>query len=167
MEARTALLVMVRRARVLPEGGNVAAERLVPLVRGLRDAVDFGRTTAEVCRDAAARAHWEAIYGELSTRGPGLLGAVLGRAEAQVARLSLVYALLDRSRVIGDRHLGAALEFWRYCADSGRFIFGERLGDPLADKVLGFLRSAETGLTRGEIFDKLSHNVYPPCVRHT
>jgi len=153
------LLVMVRRARVLPEGGNVAADRLVPLVRGLRAAVEFGRTTAEVCRDAAARAHWESVYDELSTRGPGLLGAVLGRAEPQVARLSLVYALLDRSRVIGDRHLCAALEFWRYCAESGRFIFGERLGDPLADKVLGFLRSAVAGLTRGEIFDKLSHNV--------
>ena len=47
----------------------------------------------------------------------------------------------------------------KYCAESGRFIFGERLGDPLADKVLGFLRSAVAGLTRGEIFDKLSHNV--------
>ena len=32
---------------------------------------------------------------ESLSQGPGLLGAILGRAEAQTVRLALIYALLD------------------------------------------------------------------------
>ena len=61
---------------------------------------------------------WRAIYSKLSAKPPGLLGAATARAEAQVVRLSLIYALLDRAAAIGTEHLTAALALWRYCADS-------------------------------------------------
>ncbi|HUK22298.1 MAG TPA: hypothetical protein VLV45_12185, partial [Gemmatimonadales bacterium] len=86
------LLVMVRRSQLLPEGGRLDSRTLSTVVQGLRDAVDHARKMGEMQRDAQAREQWAALYAGLSTRGPGLLGAVLGRAEAQVARLSLVYA---------------------------------------------------------------------------
>ena len=51
-----------------------------------------------------------------SVRGhSGLYGAVTSRAEAQVVRLSLIYALLDCSPVIRQEHLLAALALWEYC----------------------------------------------------
>lgn len=46
------------------------------------------------------RALWQAIYHDLSEGKPGLLGAVLSRAEAQVLRLSVFYALLDKSDMV-------------------------------------------------------------------
>jgi len=48
-------------------------------------------------------------------------------------------------------HLAAALELWRYCEDSCRFIFGDSLGDVTADTIRAALRRNPTGLTRTEI----------------
>ena len=50
---------------------------------------------------------WCAIYEKLSEGKPGLLGAVISRAEAQVVRLALLYALLDCSKLIRAEHLEA------------------------------------------------------------
>ena len=74
------------------------------------------------------------------------------RAEAQVIRLSCIYALLDLSPTICIDHLKAALEVWRYCEDSCRYIFGDALGDPTADALLRALRDRKPeGLTRTEM----------------
>ncbi len=48
------------------------------------------------------------VYGELSTGRPGLFGAAVNRAEAQVLRLSVLYAALDRSPAVSVEHLSAA-----------------------------------------------------------
>jgi hypothetical protein len=79
------------------------------------------------------------------------VGAVTARAEAQVMRLALVYALMDGSSVISLAHLRAALEVWRYCFASARYVFGSTIGDPVADEILSALRRSEDGLTRTEI----------------
>ena len=46
----------------------------------------------------------------------------------------------------------AALALWDYCEKSARWIFGDALGDPVADTILSELRRAgEAGLTRSQI----------------
>jgi DNA-binding MarR family transcriptional regulator len=82
-----------------------------------------------------------------------MFGSVTGRAEAQVVRLSLIYALLDRSGVIRLQHMLAALAVWDYCEASARFVFADSLGDPDADRILAELRRVPEGLTRTEIRD--------------
>jgi hypothetical protein len=77
--------------------------------------------------DAAAEA-WEKNYAALSCDRPGLLGAVLGRAEAQVIRIALIYALLDNIEQIDLPHLRAALAVWAFCEDSATQIWGDMLG---------------------------------------
>jgi hypothetical protein len=77
--------------------------------------------------------------------------AVIGRAEAQVMRLSAIYALLDKSRVIRPEHHEAAMALWRYCEQSARWIFGTSTGDRNADKILTALRHASNGMTKTEI----------------
>ena len=67
---------------------------------------------------------------------PGLLGAATNRAEAQVLRLSVPYALLDRSARHPPEHLLAALAVWRYAEASARWVFGDALGDTIADAIL-------------------------------
>ena len=64
------------------------------------------------------------------------------RAEAQVMRLACLYAVEDMSYVVGLAHLQAALEVWRYCFESAAYIFGDSLGDPMADEILRALRTA-------------------------
>jgi hypothetical protein len=101
-----------------------------------------------------ASAKWEAVYPTLSAGQPGLLGAVTARAEAQVTRLSLVYALLDGADHIDIPHLKAALAVWEYCEASAAYIFGTALGDPVADEICTALQHASgDGMSRTAIRD--------------
>jgi len=73
-------------------------------------------------------------------------------------RLACLYALLDRSSEVRAEHLFAAMAVWNYCEASARFIFGDALGDPLADELLSRLRQAPDGLTRTELSNALGRN---------
>jgi hypothetical protein len=118
----------VRRSKLLPEGGMYPQEALTPLAHQLKTAIIDARKTRRMQRDAAARARWAAIYEELSEGKPGLVGHVTARAEAQVLRLSCLYALLDQSPIVQVAHLDAALALWRYCEASARYILARRWG---------------------------------------
>ena len=145
------LFCLVRRSKLLPYGGHF-------------DERHDGKAGREVCRgrrvrpegrprhmtDEAAKA-WAEAYAELSADRPGLLGAVTARAEAQVIRLSLIFALLDSKDEIDTVHLGAAMAVWAYCDQSANLIFGDSLGDPVADDILTALRRNAGGMTRTDI----------------
>jgi hypothetical protein len=147
------LWVCVKRSKTLPEGGSFRAEDHGELLGQLRETIRFGKQSQELFRDEGARAIWFNVYGPLSEGKPGMFGSVTGRSEAQVVRLSLIFALLDRSAVIRPSHMLAALAVWDYCEASARLIFGDKLGDPDADRILAELRAAPEGLTRTEIRD--------------
>jgi hypothetical protein len=152
------LWVYVRRSKLLPEGGGFHRTDRMALINRLRQAVEFASTVREMRRDEEARALWSEFYAAEAEGKPGLVGSVTSRAEAQVVRLSCLYALLDRSEVVRCVHLEAAIALWKYCEDSARFIFGELPVDNLVNKILGALREAEYGLTRTEIRDLLGRN---------
>ena len=102
----------------------------------------------------AARTIWAGVYAELSRPRPGLVGAVTARAEAQAIRLALTYALADCSAVIDVPHLLAGLAVIEYAQASAEYIFGDSLGDPVADELLVALRRAgDAGLTRTDVRD--------------
>lgn len=113
---------LVRRSQRLPEGGNDLD--LAPLRQRLSQAVARARTIGRVTRTEEATALWkEAYLGELATEHAGLVGACTARSDAQVLRLSLLYALLDGAGQIGPEHLRAALAVWRYCEASAKLVF--------------------------------------------
>jgi len=114
-------------------------------------------TIGVMTRDDETAAVWRDGYGDLSRERDGLVGALLGRAEAQVLRLSCLYALLDRSAVVQLPHLEAALAVWAYCEASVFYLFGQRLGHPIADTILDALRRAER-LSRTQIRDLFARN---------
>jgi hypothetical protein len=60
------LWFVVRRTRLLPEGGDLPLDGLEQLARELQDVIGEAHDIARVTRDAEARAHWHAIYGDLS-----------------------------------------------------------------------------------------------------
>jgi hypothetical protein len=147
-----------RSTRLLPFGGKTDPYVLKKLVSKLRDAAQFARGLEEVRMTKQAKELWESTYPSLTAEVPGLLGAVTSRGEAQVIRLAMIYALLDRECFVHTCHLRAALAVWRYCEDSSRYIFGDALGDPVADAILRELRRRTNGLTRNEIRELFSRN---------
>lgn len=152
------LWVCAKRSKCLPDGGRVPEEQLEAFAQRMAVAVAFARGQGEIRRDAESTALWHKVYAKLSDGKPGMLGAMTARSEAQVLRLSVVYALLDSSAVVRAQHLRAALASWRYCEASAAYVFGDSLGDPVADEILNALRAAPDGMTRTEIRDLFKRN---------
>ena len=80
------------------------------------------------------------------------------RAEAQVIRLSLVYALIDCQEQIDTAHLDAAMAVWAYSDESAYLVFGDSLGDPVADDIITALRRSPAGMTRTDISNLFGRN---------
>src|SRR5260221_1837871 len=151
------LWLVVERSQLLPEGGKVDQTVLDQLALRLKQPL-FDATSStiyEMRRDEEAREHWHSIYAELSAERPGMLGAVTNRAEAQVLRISMILALTDGSHVIRLPHQQAALTYWDYCFGSARHLFGHRLLDTKAQRILEELRRRPEGMTRWQISDQI------------
>jgi primase/DNA polymerase family protein len=152
------LWVYVKRNGHLPDGGDLPSVKALPvLARKIERTLKWAQALANkrhvMTRDPKARELWHRQYPRLSEGYPGMCGAMTARGEAQVMRLACVYALLGQSEVVREVDLEAALAIWDYCENSVRFIFGDILGDPIADALLRALRDAPEGLTRWQIND--------------
>jgi hypothetical protein len=159
--ANRLLWASIKRSKCLPEGGSVPEAEFKLLAAETAIVAKWARErTNELHRDDAARRLWAVIYPRLSDGLPGLLGAATSRAEAQVLRLSALYAVLDQSPTIRVEHLQAALSLWDYCFASARFIFGDATGDAIADRIREALDIAgEGGMTRSGLRDIFKRHV--------
>jgi hypothetical protein len=136
------LLGLVRRSKKLPEGGNLDPAALDQLAREVDAALYRASRVGVLTRSPAARELWAEMYADFGDGPGGLAGAVTARPEAQTLRLSVAYAALDGSQTIEPEHLHAAAAVWSYCEASAVAIFGDSLGDPVADRLLIALREA-------------------------
>ena len=153
------LWLMVRRSKELPFGGEWHKVNTTPMVKLLRVVLEFGKNAGEIRWGETAKDLWCEVYGPLSEGKPGMFGAVVGRAEAQVVRMAAIYAVMDESDEIEGEHLLAALALWDYAENSARYIFGDATGDAVADLVLkALLDAGQSGLTRTEISNRLGRN---------
>ena len=148
------LFALIKRSKDLPFGGNLTDSEILRLGTELTKVVEFAKGVGRVTLTDGAKTKWAQVYSALSAGQPGLLGAITARAEAQAIRLAMVYALLDGKNEIDEPHLKAALAVWEYCEASAAHIFGNALGDPVADEILLALRQAgDGGMSRTEIRD--------------
>jgi hypothetical protein len=156
--ANRCLWACVERTQCLPDGGNVDPHALSAIARGLGRAVEWAHGQPEILfrRDPAASELWNDYYATLSHAGSRIHGAATGRAEAQVLRISAIYAALDCSPIIRLPHLEAALCLWDFCSYSATSLFGTCVGHSVADRILEALQAAPDGLTRNQI-RKLFH----------
>ena len=72
-------------------------------------------------------------------------------------RLSMIYALMDRSETINLPHLKAALALWDYSEQSVKMIFEEMTGDENVDLVVK-CGKAFKHITRSQLWKLLGHN---------
>jgi hypothetical protein len=152
------LFCSVKRSKFLPHGGNLDEAKLMEIAERFKIVVDIAKNTGRITMTNAAAEAWTRVYPELSAEKPGLLGAVIARAEAQTIRLAELYALIDGHHAIDVVHLEAAIAVWSYCEASAIRIFGDSLGDPVADEILQALWRTKNGLSRTEIRDLFSRH---------
>jgi hypothetical protein len=153
---------VVKRARVLPKPGRLAEDKAKELARKTKAALDFARKhSGAFAFDEEAAETWAQLYGPLSQAQPGLVGALLARGEAQVLRLALIYALLDRSPTVTKAHLISAVALWDHSVASARFIFGDLTGDPIADRILAVLKR-DGPQAQNDLIDLFGRNVPGP-----
>lgn len=152
------LFACVRRSQLLPDGGHMDPADLYLLGREVRQALEEARKITRLDRSGPAAKRWGEMYAEMANGPRGLLGAITARAEAQTLRLSVGYALLDGSPTIEEQHLEAAYALWKFCEASAAHIFGDALGDDIADRLLAAVRSAgDAGLdftAQSEVFGR-------------
>ncbi len=88
---------------------------------------------------------------------PGRWGEVTSRGEAQVTRLSLLFALLDGCETVDKEHLQAACAVWEYCSHSARWAFEEMRFSPDAQTIINKLQVSGP-LSRTGISDLFGRN---------
>jgi len=135
------LWVMARRSRLISRPQPMP-DAAVSALAGKIAAALAHATPGQVAWSASALEQWDALYPELTGEREGAWGYATGRAEAQVPRLALIYALLDSRMVIEPDHLEAAHAVWRYCDASARYLFAESAADPIGNKILDASRTA-------------------------
>ena len=145
------LFVAVKRSKCLPFGGSLGTEELKPIAERITRSLEMAKNLSAVTFNDDAARLWAEVYPELSEGSPGLHGSVTGRAEAQVVRIALIYALLDEKNYIGVAHLKAALAIWDYADESARYVFGDATGDPVQDTIVMALKASPGGLSRTAI----------------
>jgi hypothetical protein len=133
------LWFVVKSDKDLPDAPRIPHELIREFAYRLRDVVAFAHNKEGLKRDDHANELWKTVYSYLKSDKPGLQGAMLARGGAIVLRLSLIYALLDKSAVIEKHHLEAALAVWEYSEQSVRLLFSEKTGGSLSDKILTLL----------------------------
>jgi hypothetical protein len=146
------LFAMVTRSQLKPRGDD-AIRYPNELLEELLLSIEFASKTTLMKHSEAFWALWEGEYKRLARRRVGLSGELLSRDVAHIRRLAMIYALLDQSTTIGEKHLRAALAVWRYCEDSVKFVFGDALGDPVADAIINALREHGGEMRRRDIMD--------------
>lgn len=151
------LWICARRAKLVPLPSRMPDAELAPLQRELWRLVGLAQRRGTMTMTPPAVALWESLYTELSQEHSGLAGSIINRAEAQTLRLALIYALLDGAERIAENHLKAALAMWSYAQESALYIFGDRVADPLEEKVLAALKAGP--LTATELSAALNRHV--------
>jgi hypothetical protein len=160
------LYVCSHRSKLLPSPPMGNETRLQELARITAGKIEASFQYGEIVFTPDAAALWARMYEPLETRPGGIVGAMTSRAVPQVRRIAMIYAILDGSRFIDVPHLQAALEVWRYCMESAKYIFGRELRQNILqpsrveanqEKLLSFLASRSDGAAMADIY-KLFHN---------
>lgn len=153
------LWIASKRARLRPHGGNF--DDLADLQARVRSVVTRGRNVGRMLRTPAADALWEAeYYRRAELRAGGVVGAIIGRAEPQLLRLSMLAALCRGEERVDAEDLAAAMSLWQYADETVRMLFAG-CEDPIVSRILDAIR-AEPGISRSALHRKTAKSMPGP-----
>ncbi len=145
--ANRILWVCAKREKLVPVSEPMNAEKVRTIATKLGTALTFAQKAGRIIFNQEAEAEWKRLYPEITSDKPGVFGVITARAEAQIVRLAMVYAMLDQSYFIELQHLKAALSAWEYCEQSARYLFGSAHENPRVLKVIKALESGPKSTT--------------------
>lgn len=152
------LWVLARRSKLVSRPKRMPDERFNPIQREICRRLNLAHRVGLMAFTPAADEFWDETYARLSEDRPGIVGTITARGEAQVIRLSMIYALLDGLTSVDSCHIAAALTFWKYAQASAEYIFADNEGDAkLDEKIKALLASEPSGLSLTELH-KATHN---------
>ena len=158
----TVIIIWSKRSKFLPFPKEIPAELYEKYGIKIRENVQALKKESVFGLDFSpgASAYWEEIYPELSRDRYGPIGAILNRSEAQVIRIALIYAILDRSTWIDLPHLEAALAVWDYVEQSTAKIFKAvtSASDTPERKIRTALRDSKQ-IVRSEVHSLVGNNL--------
>jgi len=123
---------MVKSNKILPNPGNVGDNARVELAEALLAARDWVLDSVDTAREMVwspeARVMWEEFY--IQTRKDAvdesvspLIRQALARSTNHVIKFAMRHAILDRTEVMGVKHMKSALALWDYCKASAIDLF--------------------------------------------
>ena len=151
------LWVCSQRKKILPRPEQMDLKWLLDFQGRLNKITQAARMVGRMQYTPEAWELWDSEYPRLTMAYGGTAGCMVNRGEAQVVRLSLIYALLAGHAGIQIDDLQAALAFWNYCKDSALYIFGGSSTDKRKAKILEYMKSNQT-MTKAEIRSKIFSN---------
>lgn len=115
------LWVYTERTRLVPHPEEPDAEATACIVQQLAASINFSKNPMQL--DADSLFTWGDIAFKSKTPGKDLASVLKSRAQHHTLTLALIYAMLDRSKVVAEEHIRAAHAVWRYCSDSIDILF--------------------------------------------
>ena len=140
------LFVAAKRSKHLADAPTPPDELYKDLARRIAAAATKAQGIGVMKRSEDGRLAWEEIYNNIDDDVHGIHGALVARAEAQMLRLQMQYALLDGSSEISMEHVAAARAAWDYCEAVGSVGF--RLHDRRPDRRQAVRRTPRSGTRR-------------------
>ncbi len=105
-------------------------------------AIDRARQLGVLTRSPEAEQRWADIYNAMADDVDGVVGSLTARAEAQLLRLSVVFAMLDASDTIEVVHLDAAQAVWEHTEATVNRVFAGHESDWIVPRLLEALTEA-------------------------
>ena len=149
------LWICSRRTKLVPFPEPLPEVLKQKMVDHLDRVIIKARGGQQYLLSPPAKELWGNVYPDLTEARDGVAGAMVGRSEAHVMRLSLIYCLFRGGDQIETEDLNAALAFWKYADQSANYIFGGAVvPDRRRQKILEYIGSGEKTKTeiRNEAF---------------
>ena len=153
------LWMLARRSKRVPRPRRMPDDKFIPIRNEIWQRLHLAHAAGQMSLTAAAGDLWDAEYDRLTEDRPGVSGAITARAEAQVVRLSMIYALCDGRKHVDAIHVQAALALWSYAQASAEFIFSDdAVGSKLDAKIHDLLLKTPAGSSLTDLHNATGNN---------
>ena len=133
----------------------------------LMEQMDPGEAVRIIDYSPEADALWSAEKPRLDDQAEDEIGVeILTRNAGHVARVALLYALIEGHDQIEVADLRAALAVWDVCRHSAMLLFGAMTGDRDADRMYGVLVRHGGAMNRTELRDALGRHGRGSDIEH-
>jgi hypothetical protein len=147
--------------QVSATGAQLDSTRRARLIGRLQAAAQAAVGRGQVLFDNDAVKLYQAARPALLADNVGYVAAISRRAPDHLCRLALILSLIDIAPAVTADHVRAAWACWDYALRSTRYLFGDRLGDPIADQLWTAIRQHSedhTEWSRDELSSLLGKN---------